>query len=127
MARTTERTVALSELNLRGVIVNTTSSATLYPSDSGITYVNTYVGNVEYTLPAVADAAGKMFLFVNADDGNMKITSPAADINAYHATPISLKTSVEYSTNPEGASCAFISDGTRYLFLNFVGTEPTLI
>lgn len=126
MARTTTRTVALNELNLRGTIVNTTSSATLYPSDSGITFINTYSGSVEYTLPAVADAKGKMFLFVNASDGNMKITSPATDIVAYHSTPIALKANIEYKTNPEGASCAFISDGTRYLFLNFVGTGPSL-
>ena len=61
MARTTERTVAWSELNLRGVMVNTAvGPVTVYPSDSAIMFVNTYAGDIEYDLPAVADSKGKM-------------------------------------------------------------------
>ena len=124
MARTTERDVALSEMNLRGVIVNTDGDTTLYASDSGIIYVSTYVGNTEYTLPAVADCKGKMYWFIQADDGNLKITSPAADIVVRGQTATTQQTSVQYDTNAEGSACGVISDGTRYLFLNFTGTEP---
>lgn len=124
MARTTERNVPCSEIPLRGVIVDTTGSRTLYPSDSGIMFVSTYAGNVEYTLPAVADCAGKIFLFIQADDGNMKITSAAANIVVRGQSATTQQTSVQYDTNPEGSACAVMGDGTRFLFLNFTGTEP---
>ena len=127
MARTTERNPALSELNLRGTIVSTDGSDTLFASDSGIIWINTYEGNCEYTLPAVADAKGKMFLFAQADDENFKITSPAADIVVFGQSGITQQTSVQYDTTAEGAICAVISDGTRYLFLNFCGTEPNTL
>ncbi|KKL11003.1 hypothetical protein LCGC14_2550170 [marine sediment metagenome] len=124
MARIVERDVALSEMNLRGIIVQTTASRTLEPSDSGIMFVSTYVGNVEYTLPAVADGKGKIFLFIQADDGNLKITSTAANIVVRGQTATTQQTSVAYNSNPEGSACAVMGDGTRYLFLNFTGTEP---
>ncbi len=123
MARTTERTVAWSELNLRGVVVQTTASATVYPSDSGITFVNTFAGDVTFTLPDVADSKGKMYLFVNADDQDLIVTSTAANIVVYGQTATTQQTSVTYSDKP-GAACGLIGDGTRYLFLNFCGTEP---
>ncbi len=124
MARIVERDVALSEMNLRGIIVQTTASRTLEPSDSGIMFVSTYVGNVEYTLPAVADGKGKIFLFIQADDGNLKITSTAANIVVRGQSATTQQTSVQYDTTPEGSACAVMGDGTRYLFLNFTGTEP---
>ncbi len=127
MARTTERDVAMSEMNLRGIIVQTTATRTLYPSDSGIIFVSTYVGNVEYTLPAVADCAGKMFLFVQADDGNLKITSPAANIVVRGQSATTQQTSVEYTTNAEGTACGVISDGTRFLFLMFCSEAPNTL
>ena len=124
MPRILERTVPLSELNLRGIMTNTAAGpVTLYASDSGILFLNTYAGDIEYTLPAVADCKGKMFLFFNADDQDLKITSAAANISVYGQTGITEQTSVTYSDKP-GAACAVMCDGTFFLFLNFCGTEP---
>ncbi len=127
MARIVERDVPLSELNLRGTIVSTDGSDTLFASDSGIIWINTYAGNCEYTLPAVAACKGKIFMFAQADDENFKITSPAADIVVFGQSGVTQQTSVQYDTTAEGAVCAVISDGTRFLFLNFCGTEPNTL
>lgn len=124
MARTTERDVAWSELNLRGIVVNSAAGpVTVYPSDSGIMFVNTYADDIEYNLPAVADSKGKMFLFINADDQDLKIDSTAANIVVYGQSGVTQQRYVTYSDKP-GACCGVISDGTRYLFMNFCGTEP---
>ena len=127
MARTTERDVALNELNIRGFVFNSTGDMTIYPSDSGIIFVSTYVGNTEYTLPAVADSKGKMYWFVHADDGNLKISSTAANIVVRGQTATTQQTSVTYSTNPEGTACGVIGDGTRYLFLMFCSEAPNTL
>lgn len=68
MGRTTERTTPLTEMNWRGFDLNDSSATvTVYPSDSGVIFMNAYTsGNTVYTLPAVADCAGKMFFFYNA-------------------------------------------------------------
>ncbi len=67
------RDVALNELNLRGISINPVAASggsgavTVVPSDSGIIFINKYVtGTTTYTLPAVADCAGKWFHFYNA-------------------------------------------------------------
>ena len=109
---------------MRGIVVNSSVGPyTVYPSDSGIVFVNTYAGDIQFNLPAVADSKGKMYLFVNADDQDLKINSTAANIVVYGQSGVTQQTNVTYSDKP-GAACGVIGDGTRYLFLNFCGTEP---
>jgi len=56
------RSVALNELPVRGLHVNAATAAhTIVASDSGVVCFNDYGTDTTYTLPAVADAAGKLF------------------------------------------------------------------
>lgn len=62
------RDVALSEMNFRGLAINTDETAiTLVPSDSGIMFLQNNASATTYTLPTVTDCAGKMFMFLNAN------------------------------------------------------------
>ena len=82
------RDVALNEMNFRGISVNTAEAAiTLVPSDSGIIFIQHYASATTYTLPAVADCAGKMFLFINANTNTSTVVySVASDIVGKHTS-----------------------------------------
>jgi hypothetical protein len=117
------RDVALNELPIRGISINADGagqSITVVSSDSGIIFINKEdAGNVTYTLPAVADGAGKWFWFYNAQTtGEIVITALTACIVSATSTYTSLTT----STNAIGDCGLLIGDGTYWYFFNFVGT-----
>lgn len=111
------RNVALSELNFRGLSINAaTNTITIVPSDSGIIFLNQNTTNTtNYNLPAVADSAGKMFWFFNAQTTqNMIITAPA---NTMMADDVTTGNCVTTAQNNVGYAAAAICDGSKwYLF-----------
>jgi len=126
MARTTERDVALTELPMRGIIVNAEAdndvAITVYPSDSGILFINKESSaTVEYTLPAVADATGKWFWFFTAVAKKIKVTAPASTMYCAETT---LQTSI-FSAEAIGEAGMCICDGSYYYFFEIAGTWAT--
>lgn len=117
-----QRDVALNELAFRGIAINdatnNTAAVTVYASDSGILFVNKYItDHVTYTLPAVADGAGKIWWFFNANTTkNILVTAPSACM--YHSGA-----AVTTMTSPNAVGgCAFvIGDGTLYYFFEIEG------
>ena len=111
------RNVALNELNFRG-IVTVTADTTVVASDSGVLMVAGGTANLTFTLPAVADCKGKMFMFVNLVNYNMTIAGATSVIVALHNAAAA---SVAFSTTSEKIGGAFliIGDGTYYYAFNF--------
>ena len=109
------RSVALNELPIRGIHVNAATAAyTLVPSDSGIVLFNDYGTDTTYTLPAVADAAGKMFWFVNGEATTKTIiTAPTACIKGPQAAVCTTLTSKAI-----GDHCILTCDGTNYFVIS---------
>jgi len=118
------RNVALSELNLRGISINAdagdTTTINVVASDSGVMFINYEAGgNVTYNLPAVADAAGKMFWFFNAQ--NTKSVILNAPTNSMMVSNTAIANSATCS-NAIG-ECAFVvCDGSKYYTFPMVGT-----
>lgn len=126
MARTTERNVALSELNMRGIIINADAggqSKTVYASDSGCIFVdNEDQGLTTYTLPSVADCAGKWFWFYNGtDDTEIAVTGTTAS-KMYGPGSEGAATTMTTTTNTVGDSCIVFGDGSYYYLIPLVGT-----
>lgn len=113
MPRTTERTVALSELNIRG-LYTVTASTTVYPSDSGIIFIANGAGAIEFTLPSVADCAGKMFFFVNRVDKNMTVTGGDTGKMVLLHTAAANGVSYTQGSQKIGAACMVVGDGSYY-------------
>ena len=109
------RSVALNELPVRGLHVNAATAAyTIVPSDSGIVLFNDYGTDTTYTLPAVADAAGKMFWFVNGEATTKTIiTAPTACIKGPQAAVCTTLTSKAI-----GDHCILTCDGTNYFVIS---------
>ncbi len=109
------RSVALNELPVRGLHVNAATAAyTIVPSDSGIILFNDYGTDTTYTLPAVADAAGKMFWFVNGEATTKTIiTAPTACIKGPQAAVCTTLTSKAI-----GDHCILTCDGTNYFVVS---------
>ncbi len=109
------RSVALSEMNFRGLHVNSATAAyTLVPSDSGIILFNDYGTDTTYTLPAVADSAGKVFWFVNGEATTKTIiTAPSAILKGVTAAACTVITSKAI-----GDHCIITCDGTYYYVIS---------
>jgi len=105
------RDVALNELPIRGLDVNSDTAAyTLVTSDSGIINFNDYGTDTTYTLPAVADCAGKLFWFVNGEATTKTIiASAAANIKGPQAAACTTMTSKAI-----GDHVILTSDGTYF-------------
>ena len=105
------RSVALNEMNFRGLHVNSATAAyTIVPSDSGIILFNDYGTDTTYTLPAVADSAGKVFWFVNGEATTKTIiTAPSAVLKGVQAAVCTVITSKAI-----GDHCIITCDGTYY-------------
>lgn len=120
------RDMALNEMNFRGISINTAETAiTLVPSDSGIMFVNIYDPSetmVTYTLPAVADGKGKMFIFLNASNGGTStvFNAPTACIKG-RGTP-----RIAFRTQNRGEWAIVVGDGTYY-YLFSAGFDNTYI
>ena len=120
------RDVALNEMNFRGVSINTAETAiTLVPSDSGIIFIQHYASATTYTLPAVADCAGKMFFFANTNTtASTVVQSVAADILGVETAGAAntVLTSAEI-----GNFMWIVSNGTNfYVIAGFPGTVWTV-
>ena len=120
-----QRDVGLNELPIRGLAINdataNTAAVTVYASDSGILFVNKFATAATYTLPAVADAKGKMFWFYNVGAAGMVIKAPSAIMVA---TNNAACTNATFGTANLmiGAGCMVFSDGTSY-YLMGLGTS----
>ncbi len=116
------RDVALSELPIRGISINTLagedSSHTLVGSDSGVMFINKWSSATTYTLPACAEGEGKWFWFYGAYAANILITSPTA---ATLYGPAALGVTCT-GTGAIGISCMVIGDGTYYYALPMSGS-----
>lgn len=120
------RDVALTELPIRGISINTeagdVTTITLVPSDSGILFVNYESGGtVEYVLPAVADAAGKWFWFFTAVAQIVKVTAPASTM---YCGETALQTS-NFSDSAIGEGGMCVCDGDYYYFFEICGSWGT--
>jgi hypothetical protein len=126
MARTTERNVPLTELNIRGIIIQADGggqAVTVYPSDSGCIFINKEdAGNVTYTLPAVADGKGKWWWFYNAVEGSVELVITSGTASTFYGSDSSADTSMTTSTNAIGDSCIVIGDGSYYYHIPLSGT-----
>jgi len=115
-----DRDIALSELPIRGISINTLTGAdadiTVVPSDSGILFVNKYTTETTYTLPAVADGAGKWFWFFNGQ------TSAEIKIKGTTACIVGDATDQYATGSADTGTCAFvIGDGTYYYLHEIYG------
>jgi len=109
------RDVALNEMNWRGLHINVeTAEYTIVPSDSGIILFNDYGTDANYILPAVADAAGKMFLIVNGEATTKTIvTAPSACLKGVTAAACTVITSKAI-----GDHLIITCDGTYYYVIS---------
>lgn len=115
----TSRDIALSELPIRGISINTLlgvdDTHTLVGSDSGVMFVNYYNATTTYTLPAVVEGAGKMFWFYDAVGNDILITSPTAT-RLYGPTALGTTCT---GTGAIGNCCMVVGDGTYYYVFAF--------
>ncbi len=117
------RNLALTELPIRGISVEPTGgdgAVAVVASDSGLIFVNKYVsGDTTYTLPAVADAKGKMFWFFNAQTTKSIVVS--APSNTMFMGDNIVTTSA--TSAADCGECAMaICDGSSYYFFAIYGT-----
>lgn len=117
------RNVALTELPIRGISINADAAGqtvNVVASDSGVIFINKEdAGQVTYNLPAVADAAGKMFWFFDAQLlQSMLINAPADTLFCGN----NLAADNIYSTAQCGCCGFVICDGTSYYFFEIYGT-----
>jgi len=116
--------VALTELPIRGISINPDAggvTVNVVASDSGVMFMNKEDASaVTYNLPAVADAAGKMFWFFNAQQtANIVINAPANTM--FMANDLAASSAT--ATGEACGDCGFvICDGTSYYFFEFNGT-----
>jgi hypothetical protein len=119
------RDLALNELPIRGISINpdadNTNAITVVPSDSGIIFINneTGTGTITYTLPAVADGAGKWFWFYNGQ------TTRAIAIHATTSILVGLDTTTGSTFTSDaviGSAAMVIGDGTNYHVFILKGT-----
>ncbi len=102
------RDVALNVMEFRGFTINTDETAiTVLASDSGIMFLQNFASECTYTLPAVADGAGKMFMFCNT--------------NTTASTVITSTTSLIKGCVTAGATATVLTSGEIGNFLWIVG------
>ena len=108
------RDIALTELPFRGISINPESgdeaSIAIVPSDSGVIFINkeTSSGTVTYTLPAVADGAGKWFWFFQGGAVELIVSCATASI-------VGDATGTTATCDSAQGACGFvIGDGTYY-------------
>ena len=96
------------------------STCTVTPDDSGTLFVSLSTAAIKYTLPAVADGAGKCFGFFAAGttSQSVKVASTAANLFGGDGAANIVATSASNFAD----SCLVIGDGTYYYLLAFGGT-----
>ncbi len=120
-----QRDVALTSLPFRGIAINddtnNTTSVTVYASDSGILFINKKTGTTTYTLPAVADGKGKVFLFYSYVANNLVIAG-ASSILVGGTSGAGIVGATVTLTALIGGWAVVIGDGSNYFVLPGVGT-----
>jgi hypothetical protein len=118
--------VLLNELPIRGISINADASGvnafTVVGSDSGTVFINKEdaTSATTYTLPAVADGAGKWWWFFDAEGSQgIAITSGTASTLVGHASATS---STATATAGIGACAMVIGDGSYYYLFEIYGT-----
>jgi len=97
----------------------TDTATTVTPDDSGTLFVNLGTSTHTYTLPAVADGAGKIFTFFNGDGtATMAVASTAANFKVDDLTG----TTCTSTTTAIGDCIIVIGDGTYYYGLAVYGS-----
>ena len=119
---TATRSPALSEMNFRGLSINSSETAiTVTADDSGVVFLNDNSSATTYTLPSVSLGAGKFFVFVNCDTAAATvITSTTALIKGVNASAKTTLTSAAI-----GNFAIVFGDGTNW-FLVGVGGAWTI-
>jgi hypothetical protein len=123
------RDVALNELPIRGAVINastsTTNAFTLVASDSGCIFINKDATATTYTLPAVADAAGKWFWFYNVGAAGFVISAPSGTLVGLNDAS---NTTASFATSSQmiGAAAMVFCDGTNYLLFNLSAGAVTV-
>ena len=111
------RTVPLSEMNWRGLHINTDTSAyTLVASDSGVIFIQNYASATTYTLPAVGTGAGKVFMFVNANTATSTVITSTTALIVGTTTAGAAKTTL--TSVAVGDSAIIVGDGTNWFWIN---------
>lgn len=108
------RDIKLTNLPLRGISINSdaggVTSIDVEASDSGIMFINKEASTCTYTLPVVAEGAGKWFWFYSAVTATLAITSPTAIVMGFDSAT---RTTIT-SNGTIGDCCMVIGDGTNY-------------
>ena len=111
------RTVALNEMNFRGLSINTgETSLAVAASDSGVIFIQNYASACTYTLPSVAAGKGKMFIFVNANTATSTVIEAGSALIVGTTTagdPKQTLTSVAV-----GDAAIVYGDGTNWFWVN---------
>lgn len=120
-----DRDVALTELPIRGISINTLAdggaSHTLVGSDSGVIFINFYNSTTTYNLPAVSAGKGKMFWFYAAVANDIIVYGPASS-TIYGDGAIGQTLT---GTGAIGLCCMVIGDGTVYYAFEIAGSWAT--
>lgn len=107
------RDIALTNLPFRGLSINPTTadgSITVVASDSGTMFINKYAGSTTYTLPPVAEGAGKWFWFYAAVAEDVLVTAQSAIMMVADNL-----TQTTITSNGTIGDCLFvIGDGTNW-------------
>lgn len=119
-------TVLMGLVPLTRAVVRSSTSATattVTADDSGSFFVNLSTSAHTYTLPAVADGAGKCWWFFNGDGTTtIAITSGTASIMLCDDAAATTNTSAAHAI---GDCCMVIGDGTYYYCIEIHGTWTT--
>ncbi len=108
------RDIALTNLPLRGLSINpdadNETTITVVPSDSGVMFINKESSGCAYTLPAVADGAGKWFWFYGAVAAALAVTATTAIVVGADSL-----TGTTLTSNSTIGDCLFVvGDGTNW-------------
>ena len=90
-------------------------ATTVTPDDSGSMFISLTTGTHAYTLPAVADGKGKVFIFFDGETTQaITVASTAANIMGVNSA-----TGTTLTSAADIGDCAMIvGDGTNYFFFN---------
>ena len=109
----------IDDISFKVKVVTKAANFTVLPSQSGTMFTTSgATGGVTFTLPAAED--GLVYWFVNAVDGDLKVSAPSAIMIAYNNAAA---TTVSFETAAEQIGCGFeiFSDGTKWYSCPFNG------
>lgn len=111
----------IDDISFKLKVVTKAANFTVLASQSGTVFTTSgATGGVTFTLPAAED--GLIYWFVNAVDGDMKVSAPSAIMIAYNNAAC---TTVSFETAGEqvGSGFEIFSDGTKWYSMPFNALE----